>query len=255
MLSSALRSIHDTAYVLTIASNKERQDGVTEHLGDGNFEFVLGLDKQTVTKEELIRDGVYDEEMARNADPKDRVMTLGHTCCAFGHRAVYQKMLDAGCERALIFEDDVVDLGVPEEYIESAINNLPDDWEIVYWGWTGGRFKPLLGSLQQLIFHIRHSLGMYKFNHRMIRNSYMRHYNDYFDVSSANFLLHAYSLTRAGARKLIRWNTPIHLNSDHAPIHAILDGDVRGYVSRRQLFGQRSFDPADPLESLTQKYY
>ena len=255
MLSPGLRSFHDGVYVLTIQSNEDRQAGVIDQLGEGNFEFVFGLDKQNLTKEQLINDGVYDEELARREDPKDRVMTLGHICCAFGHRAVYQEFLETGRERALIFEDDVVDLHVPDEYIETALNNLPDDWEIIYWGWTGGRFKPFLGSLQQLVFHVRHRLGTYKYNHRMIRNSYMRRYNEYFDVSSANFLLHAYSLTRSGAEKLIRWNTPIHLNSDHVPIHAILDGDVRGYVSRRQLFGQRSFDPADPLESLTQKYY
>ena len=255
MLSPTLRSFHDNVFVLTIASNVERQRGVSRELGEGNFEFVFGLDKQTVTKEKLIVDGVYDEEMARQADPKDRTMTLGHICCAFGHRAVYERMLDAGCERALIFEDDVVNLGVPEDYIESAVNDLPSNWELIYWGWTGGRFKPVLGGLQQLVFHARYSFGSYKYNHRMIRNSYMRRYNEYFDVSSVNFLLHGYSLTRSGAEKLIRWNTPIHLNSDHVPIHAILDGDIRGYVSRRQIFGQRSFDPTDPLESLTQKYY
>lgn len=255
MLSNTLKSFHDAVYVLTIESACERHESVRAQLGEGNFEFVYGIDKNTVTKQGLIEDGIYDEEMARRVDPKDRIMTLGHVCCAFGHRLVYQKMLESDCQRALIFEDDVVGLGVSENTIETAISNLPNDWELIYWGWSGGRFKPILGSLQQLIFHMRYKLGMYKLNHRMISNLYMRPYNDYFDLSSVNFLLHSYSITRSAAEKLIRWNTPIHMNSDNAAIHAVLDGDVRAYVSRKQLFGQRSLDTSDPLESMTQKYY
>jgi glycosyl transferase family 25 len=255
MLSDTLKSFHDAVYVLTIESARERHENVVQQLGEGNFEFVYGIDKNTVTKTGLIEDGVYDEEMAQRVDPKDRVMTLGHVCCAFGHRSVYQKMLESDCQRALVFEDDVVDLGISDNIIESALSNLPNDWELIYWGWSGGRFKPMLGSLQQLVFHIRYKLGMYKLNHRMISNLYMRPFNDYFDVSSVNFLLHSYSITRSAAEKLIRWNTPIHYNSDHAAIHAVLDGDIRAYVSKKQFFGQRSFDPADPLESMTQKYY
>ena len=255
MLSNTLKSFHDAVYVLTIESAVERHKNVSQQIGDGNFEFVYGIDRSTVTKDDLTASGVYDEALARRVDPKDRAMTLGHICCAVGHRMIYEKMLQSDCQRALIFEDDVTNLEISENVIETALSNLPNDWELIYWGWSGGRFKPLLGSLQQLIFHVRYSLGLHKLNHRMISNLYMRPYNEYFDISSVNFLLHSYSITRAAAEKLIKWNTPINLNSDHAAIHAILDDDIRGYVSKKQFFGQRSFDPDDPLESMTQKYY
>ena len=255
MLSPILKSFHDRTYVLTIESAVERHENVRTQLGEGNFEFLFGVDKETVTKEGFVEAGVYDEERAIRSDPKDRAMTLGHICCALGHRMIYERMLESDCQRALIFEDDVVDLGIEDETIVAAIENLPPDWELIYWGWSGGRFKPLLGGLQQMIFHIRYVLGMYKFNHRMIRNLYMRPYNEYFDRSSVNFLLHSYSITRSAAETLVKWNTPITMNSDHAAIHAVLDGDIRAYVSRKQFFGQRSFDPQDPLESMTQKYY
>ena len=89
----------------------------------------------------------------------------------------------------------------------------------------------------------------------MIRNLYMKPYNEHFHISSVNFLLHSYTITRPAAEKLIELNTPINLNSDHAAVYAILNGDIRGYVSRKQFFGQRSIDPSDPVESQTQKYY
>lgn len=255
MIPKALQEFHDKAYVVTYAAAEERQKGVIEQLGEGNFEFVYGVDKRDVTKEGLIADGTYDEDLAIRVDPKGRAMTLGHICCSIGHRLAYEKMLADGCERALIFEDDVTVLPVSDEAVETAIANLPADAECVQWGWNGGRFKPALGGIQQAIFHAKYALGQYKLDHRMIRNLYMRPYNEHFHVASVNFLAHAYTITRRAAKEFIRWNTPINLNADHVLIHAILAGDVRGYVPVTQLFGQRSIDSSDPLESLTQKYY
>lgn len=255
MIPAPLRNFHDKAYVVTYAAAEERQRSVAEQLGEGNFEFVYGVDKRDVTKERLITDGTYDEEMAIRVDPKGRSMTLGHICCSIGHRLAYEKMLADGCERALIFEDDVTTMPVDDNTVEAMLANIPADAECIQWGWNGGRFKPALGGVQQAIFHAKYALGQYKLNHRMIRNLYMRPYNDYFHVASVNFLAHAYTVTRTAAEKLIRWNTPINLNADHVLIHAILDGDISGYVPVTQLFGQRSIDPQDPVESLTQKYY
>src|SRR4030095_3045285 len=114
---------------------------------------------------------------------------------------------------------------------------------------------PPLGSIQQLIFHAKHAFGSYKYDHRMIRNLYMRRYNEYFDVGAINFGTYAYSVSRSAAAKLIRLNTPIAMNSDHVTIHAALKEEIRMYASRKQFFGNRSFDPDDPVESLNQKYY
>ncbi len=255
MLSPSLKSAHDRIYVLTIPAAEERRTNVIEQLGGGNFEFVCGIDKTTVTISDLIRSGTYNKELAVETDPKGREMTVGHICCAIGHRLIYQRMLDDGCERALIFEDDAVTLPVDDAEIETILANVPPDAELIQWGWTGGRFRPPFGAVQQAIFHIKYALGRYKLDHRMIRNLYMRPYNDHFHVGSVNFLAHAYSITRSAAETFIRWNTPIILNADHVLIHAALAGDVRAYVPRVQLFGQRSIDPDDPLESLTQKYY
>lgn len=255
MLSPALRSFHDRVYVVTHPGAIERQEAVSVELGRGNFEFVFGIDKATVTKEELIDSRIYDEELAIRTDRHGRAMTLGHVCCALGHRRAYERMIEEGCERVLIFEDDVFGMQFGEDEIEIALGNIPADAELIYWGWRGGRFRPPLGLVQQAIFHARRAVGLERFNHRMISNFYMRRYNEHFHVSSANFLLHAYTITRNAAVRLIEMNTPICLNADHAPIHAILNGDIRGYVSARQFFGQRSIDPADPVESMTQKYY
>ena len=255
MIPEALKQHHDKIYVVTDPLFIERQEETRKELGSDNFEFVYSVDRPDVTKEDFIADGTYDEALAVRVDPKGRKMSVGHICCSIGHRNAYQKMLDEGCERALIFEDDVTVLSVDDEIVEAVLANIPPDADTIQWGWNGGRFKPALGALQQAIFHVKYALGSYKLNHRMIRNLYMREYNQYFHVASVNFLAHAYTITSEAAAKLIKMNTPINLNADHVLIHAILNEDIRGYVSATQLFGQRSIDPTDPLESQTQKYY
>jgi GR25 family glycosyltransferase involved in LPS biosynthesis len=254
MLSPALRSIHDAVYVVTVSSHIDRHENTIQELGQGNFEFVYGVDKHSVTKEQLIRDRIYDEERAKALDPKNRAMNLGQICCAHTNNEIYERMLKTGIERALIFEDDVTTYSFREDEMSAAIANIPDDAEIILWGWLGGRFRPSLGVIQQAIFHVKHVFGAYKFDHRMIRNVYMRPYNEHFDIGAVNYGTYAYTITRSGAEKLLSLNRPIVLNSDHATIIGALRGDVGMYVSRKQFFGNRSINIDDPVESLIKGY-
>ena len=254
MLSEALRSFHDGVYVVTVESHADRQKNTQDQLGEGNFEFVFGIDQRHFSKEQLIQEGIYDEERARELDPKGRNMTLAQICCTHTHLQIYKKMLETGVERALIFEDDLVTLPFSTEQMADALLNVPGDFDVILWGWFGGRFRPPLGILQQAIFHVKHFLGLHKFNHRMIRNSYMRPYNRHFNVAAVNYGTYAYTVTRSGAEKLIAMNTPIAHICDHATIFGALRGELKMYVSTHQFFGNRSVDPADPLESRVPRF-
>ena len=251
MLSPALKNFHDRVYVLTIPSATERQANVIEQLGDGNFEFVFGVDKNEVSKEELTLKGIYDESIAMRTDRRSKPMTLGHICCSLGHRMVYEAFLSTDAQTALIFEDDVVVNEVPENTVENAIANVPADAELIYWGWQGGGYRPWFGAAKQTLYHIQHSIGLERYDHTMIKNLYSRPFNEYFDIAGKHFLAHSYTVTRRAAEALIKWNTPIRLNGDNALMYAVLSGDVKGYLSKNQIFGQRSANPNDPLKPLT----
>ncbi len=250
MLSPALQSFHDNVYVLTIPSVGDRHENSRQQLGEGNFEFVFGVDARNITKEELIDSGLYDEDLARLTDRHHRVPKLGAICASLGHRQIYQRILDSGDRRALIFEDDAYAFDVSEVEVTLALDNIPEDADLIYWARVGGRYAPLLGEVQKIIFHLRRGFGKETFNHRMIRNIYMRNVNDYFDVAAVNFAGHAYTVTRRAAEALLKWQTPVTLPPDLAIIHATLNRDIRSYVVRQQLFGQRSYDSNDPMESL-----
>ena len=131
MLSPALRNYHDLVLVVTHAGAVDRQKNVMEQLGAENFEFVQSIDKNSVTKPQLIDEGVYDEGLAQHRDRRHRKMTLGHVCCAYGHRLAYERMIEYRSERGLIFEDDALTLPVSDAEIRSAVNNIPSDAELI----------------------------------------------------------------------------------------------------------------------------
>lgn len=251
MLSPALKSFHDAVYVLTIPSAVERQEDVKRQLGEQDVEFVFGVDKNDVSKEEFVEKGIYDEAIAKKTDRRNKSMTLGHICCSLGHRMVYEKFLSSDAERALIFEDDVVVNDVPESVVANAVANIPPDSELIYWGWRGGGYSPWFGPAKQALYHLQHAFGLERYDHTMIRNLYSRPHNECFDIAGKHFLAHSYTVTRRAAEVLIKWNTPIKLNADNALMYAILSVDVKAYLSTNQIFGQRSADPTDPLKPLT----
>lgn len=255
MLSPSLIAFHDSVYVLSFESATERQENALRQLGEGNFSFVYGIDKQTVSLAEMIENGIYDENAAKTDHRLKDGMTVGEVCCALGHRMVYEEFLRSGGERALIFEDDVVDLGFGDDEIARAVEAIPRNAELILWGWEFGRPRRRFSEFQRLIDHARRAFGNYRYNHRQIRRRYMRPYNDYFWVSAGNYHLHAYTVTRRAAELMLEYNTPIITNADHVSVDLIIDGRLRGYASRTKYFGQRSVDPSDPLESLTRKYY
>ena len=252
MLSKSFRDFHDGAFVVTVKSFTDRQESTRRELGDGNFEFMYGVDKTTVTKEQMLADGIYDEARAIEIDRSSKPMTLGHICCSIGHANVYRHMVENGIERAMIFEDDVVVIPSNEADIQAAVDHAPDDAELIYWGWTGVEKRPTFAVAKQQLYKVQHSLGLLKYNHRMIDNLYPREHNKYFKVAGKHFCAHAYTLTLSGAETLLRWNTPVILNADNALMYAVMNGDLRAYVSTRQFFGQRSLDDNDPIQSLTQ---
>ena len=251
MLSPALKNFHDGVFVITAPGFEERQESARRELGEGNFEFIVGINRDSTSKEELTAQGLYDEARAIKLDRSSKPMSLGHVCCSIGHRNVYQHVVDNKIERALIFEDDVVLNPIEENEIEPIVSDIPGDAELIYWGWSGGGYRPAHATLKQALYHVQHAIGVLKYDHTMIKNLYAEPYNDHFDVAGKRLLGHSYTVTLSAAEKLLKLNTPIALNADNALLYAVLRGEVRAYNSKVKLFGQRTMDRSDPLLTAT----
>ena len=247
-----LHDFHDHRYVLTTEKNLDRQENLKKELKGWDLELFFGVDKTQVSKKQFEKDGTYDERKAMETDRSGKPMTLGHICCSLGHRLIYEEFLKTDHERVLIFEDDVTSLPEIENELGEILDSVPADAEMIYWGWSGDHAPPSWASVKQRLYHIQHSLGVLSYNHTMIDNLYPSEFNDHFSVAGKHFCAHAYTLTRAGAKKLIDWQTPIILNADNAIMYAILNGDLKAYISHTQVFSQASLDENSKIQSLTQ---
>jgi GR25 family glycosyltransferase involved in LPS biosynthesis len=252
MLSEALRKYHDAVFVVTAPGFDDRQASATQELGEGNFEFIYGINKSTTSKTELAEQGLYDESRAIEIDRSSKPMTLGGVCCSIAHTNAYRYMLENDIGRALIFEDDVSVFPIPEDQIANILKSLPDDNQLVYWGWSGTARRPPLAAVKQGMYKLQHSIGVLKYNPTMIDNLYPSDLNEHFMVAGKHFGAYAYSVTNEAAKVLLEWNMPVVLNADNALMYAVLNGDLRGYVSRGKLFGEHSQGSPGPIESLVQ---
>ena len=251
MLSPALKKFHGSAFVVTAPGFEDRQLHMQRELGKENFEFVFGINKSETSKEKLIVDGSYNESRAIELDRSRKPMTLGHICCSISHANVYRHICRNNIERALIFEDDAVSLPVDERIVEKIVATVPEDGELIYWGWKSDGEPPHSG-LKKWLYKRQRDLGLLNYSYTMIDNLYPSDFNEHFYRAGKTFLTHAYSVTLSAAKKLLEWNTPVVLNADNALMYAVLNGDVRAYLSKRQLFGQRSLVVGDQLLSHTQ---
>lgn len=252
MIFKQLHDFHDHRYVLTTKKNVDRQENLKKELNDWDLELFFGVDKSEVSIDQFEKDGVYDDAKSRDTDRSGKPMTLGHICCSLGHRYIYEDFLKSDKERIIVFEDDVLAIPDAEPKLDETIDAIPQDAEMIYWGWEGLAKRPGIASIKQPLYHLQHALGALSYNHTMIKNLYPRPFNEHFSVAGKHFCAHAYSLTRSGAEKLIRRQTPIILNADNAIMYAILNGDLKGYISNTQFFSQASLDEKSNIKSLTQ---
>lgn len=128
-------------WVVNLARSVERRAYITTHLNALGlpFEIVPAVEGKALTAGELTE--AYDP--LRTIATIGREMAAGEIGCALSHFRLYQRMVDADIDVALIVEDDAVihpdtlDLLAKQE-------NFPDDWEILLLNHTptiGGRIN------------------------------------------------------------------------------------------------------------------
>jgi glycosyl transferase, family 25 len=252
MIFRALHDHHDHRYVLTTARNGDRQARLRQELDGWDLELVPGIDRRDVGKAALIADGVYDEARAVAIDRRGKAMTAGAICCALGHRMIQEAFLHSAHQRVMIFEDDVRVMPDRDAVLPAMVQAMPADAELIYWGWTGLARRPWFGPAKQALYHLQHAAGFLRYDHTMIRNLYPRPVNRHFAAAGRQFCAHAYTLSRSGAEKLVRWQTPIVMHADNVMMYNILKGELRAYIALPPLFGQASLDASSGVVSLTE---
>lgn len=244
---AVINQYFDHIYVITIPRAIHRQEKIKKLLEGLDYEFFYGIDKMDWPLDKLITEGFYLEDRAKNYHRYNKPMIEGHIACSLSHRKVYEDIVTKKYKRVMIFEDDVVPDFPKLPNVDAILDELPNDWELLYWGY-GKNERPR--KTKQLFYRFMSALGVLKWNKTMIRNLYPERRTKHISKSGFHDLSHAYSITEKGARTMINIQTPIAHNADAAMSFAITNGWLKAYICHPKLFNQEIQVNPDNYKSL-----
>jgi len=125
-------------------------------------------------------------------------LTPSQIGCALSHLYVWKKIAESKDEMAIVFEDDVVFTKDFNEKFKHTINNIPQDFDLLYLGWSDN---------SNLIFFLLTFLaGLSKINETKV--------DEYLIHPRCTLSSHAYIISKKGARRLI----------------SLLDGNLNNHI-------------------------
>jgi glycosyl transferase family 25 len=227
-------------YILTIERATERHAAITKELAGLNFSCFYGFDKQQLSIKELESNNIYDATKAIQNNRYNKPMKLGEIACSMGHKAIYEDIVKNNYTKALILEDDVI-LNTSEPFhFSTIVQQLPSDWDIVYFDYHKNETSSFIKELKKIIYHIQKSLGLLKWSHTLINNLYAKPFSKNLKISGYHDFASAYGITNAAAKKIITLQTPISYPADHVLPIAITNNMLKGYITIPKVFTQLS---------------
>jgi glycosyl transferase family 25 len=124
---------------------------------------------------------------------------------------MYEDMIANGYNRVLIMEDDAVPNEKQLQQLPAILSEIPENCELLFWGWDKNGDRTGFTPLKQLIYHLQHSLGKLKWDHTMIKNLYAALSHHILKAGFHDFTF-AYAINRIGAKKLIEMQTPHNIS-------------------------------------------
>lgn len=233
----AINQYFDQIFVLTLERARERQAAIQEALAGLNYRFFYSADKLQFQVEDLIREGIYNPELARRNQRYGKPMNAGQIGCALGHRMIYETILNEGYQRVLILEDDVEPAPQFQEQIQNILFELPSNWDLIYFDYAKYTSPNVI---KQYWYHLQHSLHLLKWNHTIISNLYPKPVSTHIQTAGFHDYTSAYALTRKGAEVLLNRQTPLSYIADNLLATAATSEQLNGYISLPKLFRQRS---------------
>ena len=236
-----LQQYFDKILVVSIPRFAERHEKLKEHLKGLSFEFFWGTDKLQLNKDELIREGSYNEELAKKHQRQGKSLNLGEIACSLSHRNLYTFMIAQEWEKVLVLEDDILPLYRNLGCLANTLQELPPDWELVYLGYL--KHEKVTARLKsKLIFYkVLSRLGMMKWNYTMVSNILPKGYSRHLRIAGFHDCTHAYAITSVAAKKLLAHQTPVSYRADDLLSTLILKGELNAFITDPKFFDQEIF--------------
>lgn len=248
---SPLNHFFDRIYVITIRRDLARQEKIKVELDGLDFNFMYGADFENFTVEDVIKQGLFNRQEAIKKHRHGKDITKGMLGCTISHRMVYEDVVRNGYNRVLIFEDDVVPIRENIPMFSSIMQQLPDNWELVYFDYNKNTTRNFFHRMKQNWYHVQKLVTGLTHTHTALNNLYARPYSSRLKIAGYHDFADAYAITQSAAHKFLDLQTPIVYWSDHLLAYCSSNEIVKGFISLPKLFYQESALPDFATESYT----
>lgn len=227
---SQLNQFFDKVFVITLQRATDRHQHIYTELQGLDYELFYGRDKQAFSVDDLEKNGIYSSALARRHHRYGKPMPPGMIGCAWSHAELYKTIVEAGYQKVLILEDDVVVDKKAVGIWPRVVGELPAGWELLYLGFAQKERVPPLAFFKKALYHLQRLLGRLNYSHKTIGNLYPKKMGAHLWKAGYHDCSHAYGITLAGAGKLLALQTPIAFFPDNLLAHAATNEIVNGFI-------------------------
>jgi glycosyl transferase, family 25 len=231
----------DRVFVVSVPRFKERHTQLQKTLEGLKFEFFWGTDKQTLHRDVLIAENMYNEAIAKKNQRHGKALSNGEIACSLSHRSIYAAMVQNNWQRVLILEDDVLPVFSKLELLPQAIKELPPDWGIVYLGYLKHEKITASLTIKQFFYKLISTLGLMKWNYTMVKNMLPRPYSTHLKKAGLHDCTHAYAISLQAAKELLAAQSPVVYRADDLLAALCLKGQLNAFVTEPKFFDQECF--------------
>lgn len=230
----------DKIFIISIARATERHEKINMHLQGLNYELVLGVDKNDLTEAHLTEKNIYNKAQACKHHLWNQPMLLGQIACSWSHKKIYEQQIKNGFQKVLILEDDVIINQVGVDLFPKIIQELPANWELVYFDYHKRSDTNFLSKYRTVVYMLQHYIGKLNWSTAMIKNLYAKPLSQHVKTAGYHEYTSAYAITLSAAEKLLKLQTPITFVADNLLGYAITNKLITAYLAVPKLFEQES---------------
>jgi glycosyl transferase, family 25 len=147
-----LQQYFDKIFIVTVPRFTERHKTVAAKLQGLQFDFFWGTDKLSLDTAQLKTAGTYNEAAAIQLQRQGKPLNAGELACSLSHRSIYYEMIKNNWQRVLVLEDDIVPLEKQIDLLPDAVQELPQSWELVYFGYLKNETITIKARVKQLFY-------------------------------------------------------------------------------------------------------
>jgi glycosyl transferase, family 25 len=243
-INNLLDQYFDKIFVVSLPRFTQRHQQLRENLNGLNFHFFFGVDKLQLDIDKMQLDGTYDEKKAKQLQRQGKTLNLGEIACSLSHRMIYEEMIKNNWQKVLILEDDVLPLYDNLQLLPAALSELPNDWELVYFGYLKYEKVTTKIKIKQFFYKIISSIGLMKWSYKMVSNLLPKPFSTHLKKAGFHDCTHAYAITIEAAKILLAAQTPVVYRADDLLSSTIMKGALKAFVTEPKFFDQQIFHNA-----------